>query len=554
MQPHRRLCRPLQFFAPAQQYQLTVDEETATVTENTIYPGQEQTFPVERTAGKDGALTVSANIREMDQGQLLSTKEEGAESATVTTKSGPVLDFGEAKIAYYGEDVAPLIDPAIGEAIEKYGIDSIAGLLDEILSGFDPETQAILRATMSQEDYADYVLTIPVTNVGNQPAENLKATVTAMMEQEVAVDPNEYGKDTTTKMVEGNVLGDTTVSLVPVKTLDEEGNPVTETVYAVIPLKNLDAETDLNDLGVLEARVDFTLNGEAMEETVHARRQILENQKLVVNDGVEEITLNRGETLQLTTKAYPYDTLKEIAYDVEKKNIAAVSEDGVLAGLSPGTTYLVVQDESSDNLLQLLKVTVKGDCPKDETCPMTAFTDTDVQAWYHDGVHWALENEVMKGMSASTFAPNGTASRAMIVTMLWRMDGEKKADKELAFKDVKDGDWYTEPVRWGVQNGIVNGMSADQFAPNADVTREQFAAFLCRYAKYSHQDVSAAETADLSGYTDAASIAEWARESFRWAVGNGIIQGMTKTTLSPSTNSTRAQVATMLMRYDGLAG
>lgn len=191
-------------------------------------------------------------------------------------------------------------------------------------------------------------------------------------------------------------------------------------------------------------------------------------------------------------------------------------------------------------------------CARDESCPMSAFTDLDLSAWYHDGVHWALDNSVMNGVGGGLFDPNGDTSRAMIVTMLYRMEGEPKSDYAMTFADVAEGQWYTEAVRWAAENGIVTGYDTETFGPSDKLTREQLATILCRYAKYKGVETALGETTPLSGFNDTLEVSDWAIKSVRWAVDAGIINGVGDGTLSPKTSATRAQVATMLMRYDGL--
>ena len=187
-------------------------------------------------------------------------------------------------------------------------------------------------------------------------------------------------------------------------------------------------------------------------------------------------------------------------------------------------------------------------CPKDETCPMARYADLDAAAWYHDGVHWALENHVMNGVGDGSFDPGGATSRAMIVTMLWRMEGEPASAYALTFRDVTDGQWYTEAIRWAAENGIVNGFSDENFGPMRELNREQLVTILCRYARYKSMEISP-DTNALDDYRDASGISPWAAEAFRWAVQAGIINGVGDGCLSPGTNAGRAQVAVMLMRY-----
>ena len=168
--------------------------------------------------------------------------------------------------------------------------------------------------------------------------------------------------------------------------------------------------------------------------------------------------------------------------------------------------------------------------------------------WYHEGVDYALNTGLMVGMSATTFQPMGTLTRGQVVTILYRLAGEPSVDG-LAnpFADVQPNAYYGKAVIWAANHGVVKGMSQTQFAPNRAVTREQTATFLYRYAVYAGMNTQAA--ADLSPYTDAGSISGWAREAMTWAVGTGLIQGMSKTQLAPKGTALRAQIATIIMRF-----
>ena len=158
----------------------------------------------------------------------------------------------------------------------------------------------------------------------------------------------------------------------------------------------------------------------------------------------------------------------------------------------------------------------------------------------------------MNGVGNDRFAPNDSTNRAMIVTMLWRMEGSPAAEGTVSFKDVPGGQWYTGAVNWAEANKIVTGYSADAFGPMDSVTREQLAAILYRYAQYKDLDVSVGEDTNILSYDDAFSVSSWAMSAMQWAVGSGILNGRTESTLVPGGNATRAEVATMLMRYDGL--
>ena len=187
-------------------------------------------------------------------------------------------------------------------------------------------------------------------------------------------------------------------------------------------------------------------------------------------------------------------------------------------------------------------------CPKDNTCPISAFTDTKATAWYHDGVHWAIENGVMNGVGNGKFEPNDTTTRAQVVTMLWRLEGSPAYVGMSEFSDVDNEEWYGPAIRWASSEGIVNGYDG-KFAPNDPVTREQLVTILYRYAQYKKMDVSVGEDTNILSYDDAFDVSEWAIPAMQWAVGAGVVNGTSASTLSPKNNASRAEIATIVMRY-----
>ena len=181
------------------------------------------------------------------------------------------------------------------------------------------------------------------------------------------------------------------------------------------------------------------------------------------------------------------------------------------------------------------------------------FLDVNEGDWFYDAVAYAYENGLMDGVGGNRFAPNSETTRAQLVTILYRLEGEPAVTGDLPFTDVEAGTWYTNAVGWAAQNGIVNGVGDDTFAPGNDLTREQLVTILYRYAESKGYDVSA--SADLAGYPDGEEIQAYAREAMAWAVAENIIQGMEDDTLKPAGNASRAQIATILMRFcEGVAG
>lgn len=176
------------------------------------------------------------------------------------------------------------------------------------------------------------------------------------------------------------------------------------------------------------------------------------------------------------------------------------------------------------------------------------FTDVKEDAWYYDAVMALTEQGIIKGMTETTFEPETKLTRAHVVTMLHRMAGEPESSVTVPFTDVKSDDYYADALAWAVEVGIAKGVSPTEFAPDVSVTREEFVTFLYRFAAV--EENADGQKADLSAFVDAASVSEWAQEAMAWAVGQGIVEGVTKTTIVPEGTATRAQAATMLYRYE----
>ena len=182
-------------------------------------------------------------------------------------------------------------------------------------------------------------------------------------------------------------------------------------------------------------------------------------------------------------------------------------------------------------------------------CPASRFTDVDRNEYYHEGIDFVVSRGYMIGMGGAKFQPDTEMSRAMLVTVLYRAAGEPDTGKQVnPFTDVADDAWYTKAVIWAANNGIVNGVAKNVFAPDASITREQIAAMLYRYA-----GAEAAKEDKLSAFPDAAKVSDWAKEALNWAVASGLINGVADANgtanLEPQATATRAQIATILMRW-----
>lgn len=175
------------------------------------------------------------------------------------------------------------------------------------------------------------------------------------------------------------------------------------------------------------------------------------------------------------------------------------------------------------------------------------FSDVSESDWFYEAVQYISGNGLMNGINETTFEPNIDTTRGMIVTILYRLEGEPSVTTSSTFKDIVGGTWYHDAVVWGELNGIITGYDADTFGPTNKITREQMAAIIYRYANFKEYDV--AKTSDISNYIDVNDISSYAMMNMNWAIAEGLISGTTPTTLAPKGAATRAQVATILMRF-----
>ncbi|MDY3929774.1 MAG: S-layer homology domain-containing protein, partial [Clostridia bacterium] len=177
------------------------------------------------------------------------------------------------------------------------------------------------------------------------------------------------------------------------------------------------------------------------------------------------------------------------------------------------------------------------------------FTDVSENDWFYGNVKFANENGLMCGTTNTNFAPNEPLTRAMLVTVIYRAEGEPAVNKSIPFSDVDTNAYYTSAVIWAQQNGIVNGVTENKFAPDENINREQIATIMYRYAQYKGYDISVGENTNILSYTDYKEISEYAVSAMQYVVGSGLMKGKTESTINPLDNATRAEVAAILQRF-----
>ena len=254
-------------------------------------------------------------------------------------------------------------------------------------------------------------------------------------------------------------------------------------------------------------------------------------QMTLAHDGAFGFTMTLTAPLGKENAGY-WANLYHYDEDAEALNFEAaakIDEDGsVTIPFSHASQYAIVIDTHSHATVDVSDL----------------FIDIARDAWYKDAIQYAYDQGLMTGVSATEFDPEATTTRAMIVSILARLEGVTTAEAA-GFADVDDNDWYATAVNWAANVGVVNGYEDNTFQPNTAITREQLASILMNYAAYKGEDVS--NRADLTSYTDQPSA--WAEETMSWAVAEGLINGVTNDQLQPQGKATRAQVAAILQRY-----
>ena len=238
-------------------------------------------------------------------------------------------------------------------------------------------------------------------------------------------------------------------------------------------------------------------------------------------------TASKGTTVTVTaspSKGYVVDAVKVV--DKDGKDVAVTGKDGKYVFTMPGSAVTVTG-------------TFKAETPAPVALP---FTDVKSGNWFYDAVKYAYAQGLMTGTSATTFAPNGTMNRAMIVTVLYRLEKSPAVTGASKFTDVPAGQWYSDAVAWAAANKIVNGYDETTFGPMNAVTREQMAAILFRYEQVKGLENVTLEE-NLNRFPDQNKISAYAIPALQWAVGQKIINGNADGTLDPTGTATRAQVA-----------
>ena len=291
------------------------------------------------------------------------------------------------------------------------------------------------------------------------------------------------------------------------------------------------AETYQKVVEIKAELIDYLAEAQAAAEKAEAERKAAEEARKAAEEAAFAAS-KYAASFELAQLLHESETLTGHA----REDYAKVIEDAKAAIEAAKTP------EEVDEILAAAREALKT-----AGCPSTNFTDVEENGWYHTGVDFMVKNGFMNGVADDAFDVDGNLTRAQLVTILYRIAGEPESTATNPFADVADGQWYTNAVIWAAENGIVKGVNTTTFAPNDQITREQIATILFRYAKAEKVE------GKLAGFPDAEKVSDYAADAMAWAVEQGLINGISesdgKTYLAPQETATRAQIAVILMRY-----
>lgn len=317
----------------------------------------------------------------------------------------------------------------------------------------------------------------------------------------------------------------------------------------VTPLNGTPTSTVVEDTDILLEtiiRLPAALQGKGSYTVYRLHREDVQKLTAAKNDNGEFIEVSSDKTT-ITIHAKLYSEYV-IAYQESNGGNGGNGGSGDGDGSYTPSIPSNIPDKTE-------KTTGYRTCLKEGTCPIWPFTDAVPSAWYHDGVHYCIENGLMQGVSTAKFLPDGSTTRAQLVTILWRLEGSPEPADTVSFGDIADGAWYAKAVRWAAGSGVVKGYDSEHFGPDDAVTREQMVTILYRFAQHKGYDVSAGEDTNILSFNDALTVSEYAIPAMQWACGSGMVNGIAQEGemfLAPKDTTTRAQIATLMMRFQGI--
>ena len=405
--------------------------------------------------------------------------------------------------------------------------------------------------TIVIQPYMDIKVTY-VNSDGNQKSFTLDITP---MYRKVAVKNDEGGNVPDNIVTKEDAEGETSSSINAVVVEKPQQLKVNQPTEVVIPLPT--GFTTKNTLyvlhdnrhyhqGAVESDVlTFTTEGFSpftISTSAEMAAQIGDVYYGSLQDAVDNV--QNGETVVLLKDQESATVDREVSF-----TISSQSGSSFTAAISAGAGYRNVGADNSYRFERIPSTPVNpgGDDDKPEE-PAFPFTDVKSTAWYYNAVKYVYENNLMAGTGDTTFDPEVSLTRAMTAQLFYNLEGKPAVTGDSTFTDVTSGHWAVDAITWAAQNDIVAGIGGGLYDPDSNVTREQFAVMLYKYARFKGYDLTA--TGDLTQFPDAGSISSWAETALSWANGNGLINGHTAGNIDPKGSTIRAQAASIMANFD----
>lgn len=501
--------------------------------------------------------TAAGTARHGDIIKLTSDIKVTAGSAATT----PGEDNGDDQGTTGNQGTEQTSEMAAGE--ETTG--GIAISKDITLDG-NSHTITAVTATAAEDEpaaqAANVTALLTITNGANVTMKNLTINSNKVVENGLVVETNVDAEEQTELLLQNvTILNSTNCGLVNNASVVTAENLVTEGngTGGKGPAVNVNSGT---------ATATFTMeSGEITEEGSIVLDAVTDNTKV----GKNTVTINGGKLEAIATSdgntGENNITVERGASVTEINTIASAGEGGNNAkntiNYYSGTVKKITT--AADDKVTVTRPSTGGGggsttpteptdptepddetCKKDSTCPISKFTDASATAWYHDGVHYVLEENLMVGVSDGKFAPNATLTRAELAQILYNKAGKPAVSGASTFTDVPASAWYAKAVAWAQQNNVVSGVGGGKFAPNDKITREQIAVML-------YNDAGKKAVTGTLNFKDAANVSNWAKDAMLWATQNKVVNGAVQSDgtllLNPTNGATRAETAAMLANY-----
>ena len=499
------------------------------------FPGNGDDMYTNMVLGEDGALYVSVYTGDTNELYQLSYNGSTYESVKIGDVGADVWPAILTSVTSNADDTrqgAP--EPTLTMETKEVSVEELAAAA--AAGNMNRAANAATKGVDAESANAQKPVTGSLNAVTGYVADEVAAPMSV-----VAEDADTIVVDITAKDAEGNDVDSTNAVI----TVDFDAERLT--------LESIVVNGDyisINDADVANGSVTFgyvELDGFAAEDTVAT----LTFSRVECAAGDAEII---ATTEEVNNEESGYE---EVLYaECQHNHVKRVN--GVSPTLTePGYSGDVVCVDCGDVLFKGYVVPPIGKPAPSNPAPSKPEADLDVELpfvdvnenhWFYDSVKYVFATGLMNGVDDTHFAPNSALTRGMIVTILYRMEGEPASATTGTFSDVAAGAWYSKAVEWAAANGIVNGYDNGKFGPNDNITREQLVTILYRYAQFKGMDVSVGEETIILSYNDAFGIAEYAIPAMQWACGAGLING-DNGNLMPKGNATRAQVAAIIDRF-----